>query len=265
MTDLAHQHLLVVGATGGLGSAISRQLAGAGARLTLAGRDADRLAALASDLASAVVGTVKADLADPTTPARLAAVADREALDGLVLAAGVVAFGALTEIDDDDLDQLFLVNVLGPIRVIRALTPHLGRGATVVNLSAVVAESPTAGMAAYSATKAALTGFDRALALELRRAGVRVLDVRPPHTETGRSPARLRDCRRASEPTMWRGGSSRRSLMTRRTCPHRRSDHRRPPSSPTSRNTTHREWTDGSVTVQQSLIIRTNGAEGRDS
>jgi short-subunit dehydrogenase len=185
MTDLAHKHLLVVGATGGLGSAISRELARAGARLTLSGRDAGRLAKLASDLGPASIGTVAADLADPTTPARLASAADGETLDGLVLAAGVVAFGALTELDDDDLDQLFLVNVLGPIRVIRALTPQLSRGATVVNLSAVVAESPTAGMAAYSATKAAVTGFDRALALELRRSGVRVLDVRPPHTETG--------------------------------------------------------------------------------
>jgi short-subunit dehydrogenase len=185
MTDLTGKHLLVVGATGGLGSAISRELVRAGARLTLSGRDAGRLVALATELNTAVVGTVQTDLADAEAPARWVAVAEGQPLDGLVLAAGVVAFGSLTELDDDDLDQLFLVNVLGPIRLIRALAPHLGRGATVVCLSAVVAESPTAGMAAYSATKSALTGFDRAMALELRRAGVRVLDVRPPHTETG--------------------------------------------------------------------------------
>ncbi|HEY5820496.1 MAG TPA: SDR family NAD(P)-dependent oxidoreductase [Propionibacteriaceae bacterium] len=185
MTDLAGKHLLVVGATGGLGSAICRELARSGARLTLAGRAADRLAALTTELGDSVVGTVDADLADPAAPTRLAAVADEQPIDGLVLAAGVVAFGPLTELDDDDLDQLFLVNVLGPIRVIRDLLPRLASGAVVVSLSAVVAENPTAGMAAYSATKAALTGFDRAIALELRRAGVRVLDVRPPHTETG--------------------------------------------------------------------------------
>lgn len=185
MTDLTQKHLLVVGATGGLGSAISHELVRSGARLTLSGRDPERLSALAADLGSAVVGTVQADLADAGAPVRLAAAADGQSLDGLVLAAGLVAFGPLTELDDDDLDQLFLVNVLGPIRVIRALMPRLERGATVVCLSAVVAESPTAGMAAYSATKAALTGFDRAIALELRRSGVRVLDVRPPHTETG--------------------------------------------------------------------------------
>jgi cyclic-di-GMP-binding biofilm dispersal mediator protein len=55
----------------------------------------------------------------------------------------------------------------------------------IVNLSAVVAEQPTAGMAAYSASKAALTAYDTAAARELRRAGIRLIDARPPHTETG--------------------------------------------------------------------------------
>ncbi|MCU0266703.1 MAG: SDR family NAD(P)-dependent oxidoreductase, partial [Actinomycetia bacterium] len=51
--------------------------------------------------------------------------------------------------------------------------------------SAVVAEHPTAGMAAYSASKAALTAHDVAVGRELRRAGIRVVDARPPHTQTG--------------------------------------------------------------------------------
>ena len=55
----------------------------------------------------------------------------------------------------------------------------------MVNVSAVVAEQPTAGMAAYSASKAALAAFDAAAGRELRRARIRLLDARPPHTETG--------------------------------------------------------------------------------
>lgn len=187
MSDLSGKHFLVVGATGGLGREICAELARHGAALTLAGRSAERLQELAAALGGAVRGTVTADLTDPAAPATLAAAAasaDRP-LDGLVTASGIVAFGPLTELDDDDLDQLFLVNVIGPVRVVRDLVPHLAEGAVVVHLSAVVAEHPTAGMAAYSATKAALTAVDRALALELRRRGVRVLDVRPPHTETG--------------------------------------------------------------------------------
>ena len=55
----------------------------------------------------------------------------------------------------------------------------------VLHVSAVVAEQPMAGMAAYSASKAALTGADAALTRELRRSGIQVVDARPPHTETG--------------------------------------------------------------------------------
>jgi len=54
-----------------------------------------------------------------------------------------------------------------------------------VQLSAVVAEQPLPGMAVYAATKAALTAADAALVRELRRVKVRVIDARPPHSETG--------------------------------------------------------------------------------
>lgn len=95
------------------------------------------------------------------------------------------------DVPDEVLTDLFVVNALAPIRLIQAALPHLlesgtdGRSPFIVNLSAVVAEQPTAGMAAYSASKAALTAYDSAAARELRRAGIRLIDARPPHTETG--------------------------------------------------------------------------------
>jgi len=108
-----------------------------------------------------------------------------------VHAPGVVAFGPAAEVDDDLVDELLLLHYLAPVRLLRAAVPHLRSaaqergGSVAVMLSAVVAEQPVAGMAAYSAAKAALTAFDAAVAKELRRDRVRVLDVRPPHTETG--------------------------------------------------------------------------------
>lgn len=183
MTTISGSHFLVIGATGVLGAAVARQLTGAGARVTLSGRNAAKLEALAAELGDAVAGTVVADLTHPNTPAEIAAVCGD--LDGLVYAAGVVAFGPVAELDDETLDELLLVNVLGYIRLIRAVAAQLQRDSVVVQISAVVAESPTAGMAAYSASKAALSAFGKALSLEVRRQGIRVLDVRPPHTETG--------------------------------------------------------------------------------
>jgi len=55
----------------------------------------------------------------------------------------------------------------------------------LVNISGVIAEQNLPGMAVYGSSKAAVAAFDQALAREARRSGIRVLDARPPHTETG--------------------------------------------------------------------------------
>lgn len=177
----------MVGATGGLGAHLAQGLAAQGARVSLIGRDGDRLAALADTLGAAAVSVTQVDLTRPEAPAVAieAAVQAAGPIDVLVYAAGVVAFGGIADLDDDVLDDLVLVNLLAPVRLLRSALPHLGEGSAVVHLSAVLAEAPMAGLAAYGATKAALTSFDGAAARELRRRRVRLLDARPPHTETG--------------------------------------------------------------------------------
>jgi len=187
MSHLTDAHILVVGATGGLGAAIARRLAESGALLSLSGRSTDRLAEMAAELGDGVIGTSSADVTIPDVPDQLvrSAHASLGRLDGVVYAAGVVAFGEVVDLDDDVLDQLVLVNLLAPIRLTRAAARVLPAGGFVATLSAVVAEQPQKGMAAYSATKAGLTAFDRAVAAELRRRQIRVIDIRPAHTETG--------------------------------------------------------------------------------
>ncbi|WP_104116315.1 SDR family oxidoreductase [Arthrobacter sp. B1805] len=185
MAELNGSHVLVVGATGVLGAELARQLALEGAQLTLSGRSREKLSRLADELGDAVVDQVAADLGKPSGPADIAAAVYGRELNGVVFASGVVAFGPAVEVDDDTLDELMLVNLLGYMRLMRDVAPRLPRDSFVAQISAVVAESPTAGMAAYSASKAGLSAYGTALTLELRRQGVRVLDARPPHTETG--------------------------------------------------------------------------------
>ena len=188
MTDLAGASVLVAGATGGLGGPISRQLSAEGALLTITGRDADRLAALDLDAVAVPADLRKAGAADAVVQR---AVDAHGRLDGVVFAAGAVAFAPATETPDQVLVDLFTLNTLAPIRLLRAALSHLqasaaeGREPFVVHISAVVAETPMPGMAAYSATKAALAGFDQAATRELRRSRIRLVDARPPHTETG--------------------------------------------------------------------------------
>ena len=180
--ELSGARIAVVGASGVLGSLLAAELAARGARLLVVGRDPDRLASLGTGV------PVVADLGDAGAGNRVAAAAREHlgGLDGLVNAAGVVAFGALADTPDEVVEELFLTNVVGPLFLLRRLLPLLEESqGFVVQLSAVVAERPMPRMAAYSASKAALSAVSTALRTELRRSRVDVYDVRPPHTETG--------------------------------------------------------------------------------
>ena len=182
--DLTGAVVAVVGASGGLGAPLARALAGRGADVILAGPHLDRLESVG--LPGAAV--VRLDVRDARAGDLIVAAAmDRAGrLDGVVNIAGVVAFGLLEETEDVTVEELFLTNVVGPLWLVRRVIPLLraSRG-FIVNVSAGVAEQPLANMAVYSATKAALSAADRALARELRRDGIHVCDARPPHTETG--------------------------------------------------------------------------------
>lgn len=181
--ELRDARTLVVGATGVLGTALTHALHGAGARVVATGRDEDRLAAL-SDVTDS---TLRLDLLD-VDACRAAVVEAARRLDGLdlvVVASGVAGFGAAQDVPDAVTEELFAVNTLGPVAVLAAAVPVLAPGGGVVVLSAVLADAPMAGMAGYSASKAALSSYVTALRREVRRQGIAVLDVRPPHLDTG--------------------------------------------------------------------------------
>lgn len=179
---LAGANVLVAGATGGLGSCFVRQLVAAGSQVTAVGRDLGRLEAL--DLPPE--RTHSLDLRLPTTCASaVEAAAQSGPLDLVVNATGVVAFGNVAELTVDTMEELFLTNVFVPIMLSQAALPHMAPGSAMVNISGVIAEQNLPGMATYGASKAALRSFQEGFAREARRQKVRVLDVRPPHTETG--------------------------------------------------------------------------------
>jgi cyclic-di-GMP-binding biofilm dispersal mediator protein len=176
--DLNGKRVLVIGGSGRLGSLIGAELQQRGATVLATGRYDSRLEppesnALAFDLRSDDPGTLIGQ-----TLGRLGG------LDGIVNAAGVVAFGPLEELSDRALDELVTTNFVAPLRVLREAVPHL-EGGFWVSITGVVAEQPVGGMAAYSAVKAGLSAATRALTRELRRKKIHVLDARPPHTETG--------------------------------------------------------------------------------
>jgi short-subunit dehydrogenase len=182
MPQLSGASVVVLGATGGLGSQIAALAARRGASLTLVGRDHERLGALG------VSGTMVAvDLRLPESADAVldAAIAANGSIDVVVNATGVVAFGAVEDLEVDVLEELFLTNTFIPFFVARSALGRLSEGGMLVNVSGVIAEQNLPGMAAYGASKAALHSFSGALAREARRKKVKVLDARPGHTETG--------------------------------------------------------------------------------
>ncbi len=164
--------IVAVVGTGGLGRDIADVLRARGATVVTAGRSAE----------------LRLDIRDPEAGDVLVShVRGRHGrLDGVVIATGVVAFGNLEDTDDVVVEELFLTNVVGPLWLARRVAPALRetRG-FLVAISGVVAAMPMPGMAAYSASKAALAAGLEALGRELRRTGVLVCDAQPPHTETG--------------------------------------------------------------------------------
>ncbi len=180
--NLQGASVLLAGASGGLGSALATELHDRGANLTLVARRPEPLDGLA------VPGRrVALDLRtfEACNEAVDQAVANGGGLDVVINAVGVVAFGPVAELSVDAMEELFLTNTFVPIMLAKAALAGMTDGGAIVTISGVIAEQNLPGMAAYGASKAAVRSFDEALAREARRVGVRVVDARPPHTETG--------------------------------------------------------------------------------
>jgi NAD(P)-dependent dehydrogenase (short-subunit alcohol dehydrogenase family) len=181
--QLENSRVLVAGATGAIGQQLVHALLEAGARVVPAGRDADRLAPLAQ-----ACGTTSQvfDVIDTASvrSAVDAAAAELGGLDALVVTVGVAGFGDAMSADPAVTEELFAVNALGPMSLVRAAAPHLSEGGRVAVVSAILADMPTAWMADYSAAKCALAAWLEVVRREQRRA-FGVLDVRPPHLDTG--------------------------------------------------------------------------------
>lgn len=175
--------VLVAGASGVLGGLLTHELVRRGARVVPAGRDAGRLAELGTACGTTPQVFDAVDT-DSCHEAVRGAADQLGGLDLLVVTVGVPAFGPAADADPAVVEELFAVDVLGPMALVRAALPWLQQGGVVAVFSAILADVPTAQMGEYSAAKAALSVWLGVLRRENRRR-LTVLDVRPPHLDTG--------------------------------------------------------------------------------
>ncbi len=189
MLALSGSSVLVVGANGAFGAEFCNQLIEAGATVFGTARSPETSARLRADLAQRLLLDLENQDSINTLANYLTSIP--ESLDGIVLASGLVAFGPISDTPPEVRRKLFEVNALGQINLVSQLISKLkassdsGKAPFVVSISGVIAENPMAGLAAYSASKTALLGYANAASKELKKLGIRWLDARPGHTESG--------------------------------------------------------------------------------
>jgi len=182
---LAGAVALVTGGSSGIGAAIACALAAAGTRLLIAGRDADRLAAVAEQTGGVAL---QADLATPDGPRELAAAALRAAdhIDLLVNNAGIGWAGPIEQLTAAKADELIAVNLTAPIQLTRLLAPGMAerRHGRIVFVSSIAGATGVRGEAVYAAAKAGLACFAESLSYELADRGVGVSLIVPGVVDT---------------------------------------------------------------------------------
>lgn len=181
--ELTGKKALVTGGTAGIGFAVARLMAGAGADVAISGRDARRGAAAAAELGDRV-RFVAADLSDLDSVRELAlAVGD---IDVLVNNAATFPGAMTVEQDVAAFERTFDTNVRGAYFLVAALVPGMMRrgGGSIVNVTSLVASKGVPGASTYSASKAALESLTRTWAVEFGGSGVRVNAVAPGPTAT---------------------------------------------------------------------------------
>ena len=190
MSELTGKVAIVTGASKGIGAAIAKRLAAAGASVVVnyasSREGADRVVAEIAGKAGKAIA-VKADVSKAADVQRLFDATKKAfgSLDVLVNNAGVYGFAPLEEVTEDEFHREFNINVLGVLLACREAMKYFGpHGGSVINISSIASMSPTPTAVVYSATKGAVDTITRVLAKELGPKKIRVNAINPGGVET---------------------------------------------------------------------------------
>ncbi|BAI75958.1 NAD(P)-binding glucose/ribitol dehydrogenase (plasmid) [Azospirillum sp. B510] len=186
MSEFTGRKILVLGGSRGIGKAIVRRFAKAGGTVafTYAGSK-DAAEALAAETGAQAFRTDSAD-----RDALIATVADRGALDVLVVNAGTLVLGDPLTLDPDAVDRMIDVNVRAPYHAAVEAARRMSDGGRIIVIGSVNGDRmPFAGGAAYALTKAAVQGMVRGLARDFGHRGITVNAIQPGPTDSDMNPA----------------------------------------------------------------------------
>jgi NAD(P)-dependent dehydrogenase (short-subunit alcohol dehydrogenase family) len=182
--SLAGKTAVVTGGGSGIGAAIVRRYAEAGARVIIADKDASAAGKVAAEVAADTGAAVEAVELDILDSAALRTLAEKTAADGglhiWVNNAGIYPpTGNVLESSDEHIALMLDVNVRGTYQAAREAARAMSEGGVIINLSSVSGFRASRGTSAYSVSKHAVVGMTKSLALELGPIGIRVVGIAP--------------------------------------------------------------------------------------
>jgi len=183
--SLAGKTILVTGASSGIGRAVAISCSQLGASLVITGRNEIRLTETFSMLEGTNHQLICADLTKPDDMDKL--VEQLPKLDGMVNNAGIAKPLVLQLTETEDVNEIMQINALVPIHLTRLVLQHkkLNKGASLVYISSINGNNCAyIGSTIYAASKSALTGFMKSVALELAPRGIRANCINPGMIET---------------------------------------------------------------------------------
>lgn len=181
METLNGKNILIVGATGGIGSKVAKLLAGSGAKLFLAGRNREKLSQVAIECGVQEERIFAGDISLPETVNDLKDKYFQQfnSIDIMINAAGIGIIKPLDSLTEAEFMKTLHFNLYAPFLLVKAFLPAMkeGKKGLVINIPGVLGKVPMAGAAAYSASKYGLVGMMQSIREELKRTEIRITNL----------------------------------------------------------------------------------------
>jgi len=181
MESVKNKNVLIVGATGGIGSRVAKLLAGSGANLFLAGRNSEKLSALAQELNLPSAKTLALDISKPAEVVVLKEqfFANYPTIDVLVNAAGLGIIKSSDTLTEEEFMQTIHTNLYAPFLLVKAFLPNMKetKKGLIINIPGILGKVPMLGAAAYSASKYGLNGMMQSIREEVKRTEIRITNL----------------------------------------------------------------------------------------
>lgn len=185
MNKLKNKVAIITGANSGIGLATAKLYLKEGAKVVLSGRRQEALDEVAKDLEGDFI-TVLADVGKPEDNTKLikTSIEKYGNIDILFLNAGIAPPTPTTDISEAHYNEIFDINVKGPILTVKEALPNMNNGGSILFTTSIVSQKGFDGFGVYSASKGALRSYARVLTSEVKSRGIRVNSIAPGPIET---------------------------------------------------------------------------------